>query len=131
MRCSHCGKCCENTEMPLSEADIKRLEKAGFRREDFVQYDSRGYARLQNREGHCVFYDKKRRRCRVYKYRPLGCRIYPIIFSEDEGIIVDDLCPMKDTVSKSEVKKKGMLLVRLLRKLDEEAESRLLRTEQR
>jgi len=67
----------------------------------------------------------------VYKYRPLGCRIYPIIFSEDEGIIVDDLCPMKDTVSKSEVKKKGMLLVRLLRKLDEEAEYRLLRTEQR
>ncbi|RLI14417.1 YkgJ family cysteine cluster protein [Candidatus Bathyarchaeota archaeon] len=131
MRCSHCGKCCENTEMPLSEADIKRLEKAGFHREDFVQYDSRGYARLQNREGYCVFYDKKRRRCRVYKYRPLGCRIYPIIFSEDEGIIVDDLCPMKDTVSKSEVKKKGMLLVRLLRKLDEEAESRLLRTEQR
>jgi len=117
--------------MPLSKADIKRLEKAGFRREDFVQYDSRGYARLQNREGYCVFYDKKRRRCRVYKYRPLGCRIYPIIFSEDEGIIVDDLCPMKDTVSKSEVKKKGMLLVRLLRKLDEEAESRLLRTEQR
>ena len=62
-----------------------------------------------------------------YKYRPLGCRIYPIIFSEDEGIIVDDLCPMKDTVSKSEVKKKGMLLVRLLEKLDEEAESRLLK----
>ena len=131
MRCSHCGKCCENTEMPLSKADIKRLEKAGFRREDFVQYDSRGYARLQNREGYCVFYDKKRRRCRVYKYRPLGCRIYPIIFSEDEGIIVDDLCPMKDTVSKSEMRRKGKMLVRLLEKLDEEAEYRLLRTEQR
>ena len=32
MRCSNCGKCCEKTEMELSNKDIKRLEEAGYRR---------------------------------------------------------------------------------------------------
>jgi Fe-S-cluster containining protein len=40
MRCSHCGLCCEETEMELSIKDINRLEKAGYRREKFTQLDS-------------------------------------------------------------------------------------------
>jgi len=109
--------------MLLSKADIERLEKAGHRRELFVRYDKHGFARLRNHKGYCVFYDLEKNRCKVYKYRPLGCRIYPVIYSEEDGIIVDDLCPMKNTVSNSELKKKGKKLVELLKKIDNEAES--------
>jgi len=38
---------------------------------------------------------------------PLGCRVYPVICSEQEGIVVDDLCPMKSTVSRIELDGEG------------------------
>ncbi|RJS79168.1 YkgJ family cysteine cluster protein [Candidatus Bathyarchaeota archaeon] len=125
MHCSHCGKCCENTEMPLSEADIKRLERIGYPRRTFVRYDEEGYARLLNKDGYCVFFDKENKKCKVYKFRPLGCRLYPVIYSDEEGIVVDDICPMRDTVSKIEIERKGKLLIKLLKILDREAEQRL------
>ncbi|MFW9986574.1 MAG: YkgJ family cysteine cluster protein [Candidatus Odinarchaeota archaeon] len=55
MRCSHCGICCENTEMMLSNADVERLEKAGYTRQKFMRYDNHGFARLRNCQGFCVF----------------------------------------------------------------------------
>ncbi|PMB75174.1 MAG: YkgJ family cysteine cluster protein, partial [Candidatus Bathyarchaeota archaeon] len=71
--------------MLLSEADIKRLEKVGYNREEFVRYDKKGFAKLRNNRGYCVFYNPQKERCKVYNYRPLGCRIYPVIYSEGEG----------------------------------------------
>ncbi|MEM3726522.1 MAG: YkgJ family cysteine cluster protein [Candidatus Bathyarchaeia archaeon] len=121
MRCSHCGICCRKTEMLLSEEDIKRLENLGHSREKFVRYDKKGFAKLRNHRGYCVFYDQQKGRCNVYKCRPLGCRIYPVIYSEGEGTIVDDLCPMKNTVSTKELKRKSVELMKLLHRIDEEA----------
>jgi len=126
MRCSHCGICCEKTEMLLSRADIELLEKAGCTKESFVRYDNHCFARLRNRKGHCVFYNTEKRRCKVYRLRPLGCRIYPIIYSEVEGIIVDDLCPMKNTVANIELKRKGKNLIKLLEVIDSETKTRFL-----
>jgi Fe-S-cluster containining protein len=97
MRCSHCGICCENTEMMLSNADVERLEKVGYTRQKFMRYDNHGFMRLRNFHGFCVFYDVVKCRCLIYEYRPLGCRIYPVIYSEQQGIVVDGLCPMKNT----------------------------------
>jgi len=122
MRCSRCGLCCEETEMMLSEADMKCLERAGYARRDFAQHIEHGFVQLRNKGGHCVFYDMKKRRCRVYRIRPSGCRVYPVIFSEQEGIVVDDLCPMKDTLSKAEIESKGRRVIRLLGTIDREAE---------
>jgi Fe-S-cluster containining protein len=124
MRCSHCGICCEKTEMMLSNADVERLEKVGYNRQEFVRYDRQGFARLKNCHGYCVFYGVEKCRCKVYKHRPLGCRIYPVIYSEQEGIVVDDLCPMKNTVSEKELKRKGKKVIKLLQKIDTEATSR-------
>jgi len=126
MRCSHCGKCCEKTEMLLSRVDIELLERAGYTGENFVRYDRQGFARLRNRKGYCVFYDVERRRCKVYRHRPLGCRIYPIIYSEEERIIVDYLCPVKNTISNNEIKRKGKNLIKLLQRIDNEAKIRFL-----
>jgi len=120
MRCSHCGICCEKTEMQLSKADIRLLEKAGYNREKFVRFNRQGFAQLRNSRGYCVFYQTAKHRCKAYKHRPLGCRIYPIIYSEEEGVIVDDLCPLAGTVSKKEIESKAEKLTRLLQKIDSE-----------
>ena len=123
MRCTKCGLCCEKTEMLLSNADIKRLEKVGLKKK-FVHYNKHGFARIQNFRGFCVFYDIEKSICKMYKYRPLGCRIYPVIYDEQEGIIVDDLCPMKSTVSEIEIKRKGKKVIEFLQRMDNEATSR-------
>jgi Fe-S-cluster containining protein len=121
MHCSHCGLCCEKTEMLLSSADVERLERAGYDRQKFVRFDKHGYVRLKNRRGFCVFYNVEKCRCKIYKHRPLGCRIYPVIYSEQEGIVVDDLCPMKSTISESELKRKGKKVMELIQRIDREA----------
>jgi Fe-S-cluster containining protein len=123
MHCSHCGICCEKTEMMLSEADIERLEKLGFSRQTFARYDRYGFVRLKNCHGFCIFYDLEKCNCRIYKHRPLGCRIYPVIYSEQEGVVVDNLCPMKSTVSETELKRKGTKVMGLLQRIEEEAAS--------
>jgi Fe-S-cluster containining protein len=107
--------------MMLSNADVERLEKAGIHRRQFLRYDKQGFARLRNHRGFCVFYDVEKCRCQIYKHRPLGCWIYPVIYSEQEGIVVDSLCPMKDSVSEIELKRKGKKVIELLQKIDSEA----------
>lgn len=126
MRCSHCGVCCEKTEMMLSKTDIERLKRLGYDRQKFVRYDKYGFARLKNPHGLCVFYDVEKCRCQIYRHRPLGCRIYPVIYSEQEGIVVDDLCPMHNTISKIELKREGKKLIELLQRIDNEAHARVV-----
>ena len=124
MQCSRCGVCCEKTEMLLSEADMARLKKAGYDPKGFMHVNCDGFVRLRNRGGYCVFYDCAGRHCRVYGLRPLGCRIYPVIYCEDEGVVVDNLCPMSWTVSRTQIKAETPKLLRLLRRIDSEAETR-------
>jgi hypothetical protein len=111
--------------MMLSNADVQRLEEEGYIRQRFMRHDRRGYARLRNSRGLCVFYDSEKCRCKAYRHRPSGCRTYPVVYSEDEGIIVDELCPMKNTVSKKELESRGKRVIGLLRMIDEEAASRI------
>ena len=128
MRCSNCGICCTETEMLLSKKDIKRLEKKGFSQNLFVQYDRQGYAQLKNRDGYCVFYDLKNRHCSVYVDRPAGCRVYPVILDEEIGIILDDICESRNSITLSEKKSKGNRVIDLLEVIDAEALSRLSKT---
>jgi len=121
MYCSRCGICCEKTEMMLSNADVEHLEKAGYNKQKFMRYDRQGFAKLKNSHGACVFYDSKKCRCRIYRYRPSGCRTYPVAYSEEEGVVVDELCPMKNTISKKELQNKGKIVIRLLKIIDGEA----------
>jgi uncharacterized protein len=121
MRCSNCGVCCTETEMLLSKKDIKRLENKGFSQNQFVNYDTHGYAQLKNRDGYCIFYDLKNRGCSVYVDRPAGCRVYPVILDEETGIILDSICQSRKTITQSEKKLKGKRVIRLLEKIDSEA----------
>lgn len=124
MDCSNCGVCCTETEMLLSKKDIKRLKSKGFNEGYFAQFDKQGYAQLKNLNGYCVFYDCKNRRCSVYPDRPAGCRVYPVIFDEEKGVVIDNICEAGDTVTEDERNRKGRRVVRLLEKIDAEASER-------
>jgi Fe-S-cluster containining protein len=124
MRCLRCGVCCTETEMLLSKDDIERLERKGYPREFFVLFDKEGYAKLRNVKGHCVFYDVENRRCMVYGVRPLGCRLYPVIYDEEKGIVADEICPAKDRFSEKVLTRKGRKVIKLLERIDAEAENR-------
>jgi len=110
--------------MLLSEKDIKRLESKGFSITQFVKYDKQGYAQLKNLEGYCVFYDLKKRQCSIYSIRPFGCRIYPVILDEERGIVLDDICNSRNTISELEKMLKGEKVIKLLDIIDNEATKR-------
>ncbi|MEM3580743.1 MAG: YkgJ family cysteine cluster protein [Candidatus Bathyarchaeia archaeon] len=116
MRCLRCGKCCRETEMELSSDDIKRLMDAGYHPEDFVVVRDDTPC-LRNVDGWCYFYSPAEKRCRVYRIRPLGCRLYPVIYVDGKGVALDDLCPMRHTVSEREFERKARILKRLLEKI--------------
>ena len=126
MRCSHCGLCCQKTEMLLSQEDTARLEMTGHPSDKFQRHDRQGYAKLRNQKGHCYFYDVAKRRCRAYGLRPQGCHLYPVIYSVEDGIVLDELCPKGNTVSKREIEAKGKKVLKLLEVIDHEAKNRSL-----
>jgi len=105
--------------MELSSTDIERLEEAGYRLEEFAAMDD-DVTRLRNVDGWCYFYSLADKKCRIYGKRPLGCYLYPVVYLVNEGPIVDELCPMRQTISKQELETKGKILFRLLKKMDNE-----------
>ncbi len=105
--------------MELSNEDLQRLEEGGYCKEEFAVRDD-GVTRLKNVDGWCYFYSLAEKHCRVYAKRPLGCFLYPVVYSTDKGPIVDELCPMGHTISEHELSIKGKILVKLLKKLDHE-----------
>ena len=124
MHCFSCGVCCQETEMLLSEEDIERLERKGYHRDFFTLLDKKGYLKLRNKQGYCVFYEAKNHRCRVYAARPSGCRLYPVVFVEAEGIRVDNICRLKSRFNDKNIEQKGIKVRKLLERIDREAKSR-------
>ncbi len=88
-----CGQCCMATEMVLTVEDVERIASLGYRLEDFAEV-RRGFLRLRNHDGRCVFLDPETRGCRIYEHRPLGCRLYPLIYDvEEDTVAMDGFCP--------------------------------------
>jgi hypothetical protein len=46
------------------------------------------------------------------------------VCSDENVVLVDELCPMGRTVSRGELRKKGLNVVELLRRIDTEAKAR-------
>jgi len=124
MSCNRCGTCCLETEMPLSKKDIKLLLEKGYNIEFFSRLDDESYFLLRNINGHCVFFDEKNKKCIVYADRPAGCRFYPVIYDESKGIVVDKICPSKKNWSEHQKKSIGKKVIKLIKKIDSEAEQR-------
>jgi Fe-S-cluster containining protein len=87
----NCVKCCIETRMPLTSFDIERITKQGYRIKDFVVKRKRE-RQLKNRDGRCVFLGDDG--CKIYPFRPEGCRLYPLVYDEDSGKgVIHDFCP--------------------------------------
>lgn len=105
--------------MELSSEDIERLEEKGYRLEEFTIIDD-GVARLRNVNGYCYFYSRAGKKCQIYEKRPTGCYLYPVVYRANKGAIVDELCPMGQTISEQELRTKGIILYKLLKKIEKE-----------
>jgi len=117
--------------MELSSRDVNTLEKAGYPREKFTVTSEDGITRLRNIDGRCYFYNHAEKRCQVYDIRPIGCYTYPVVYSADEEVIIDELCPMGETVSDQEMIAKGKILIKLLKTIADERLEKRLRNNQR
>ncbi|MEL9989804.1 MAG: YkgJ family cysteine cluster protein [Thermoproteus sp.] len=104
-KCIKCGVCCVGTQMELLPEDIERIEALGYKLEDFAVVDGE-IIRLKNVDGHCVFYDPQTATCRIYSERPIGCRLYPLVYDGRE-VYVDKTCPTWNTVSRREIERLG------------------------
>lgn len=121
---NNCIKCCLETRMPLSNQDIERIKMLGFNTKFFIT-SKKGWLQLKNKNGKCIFHNGIL--CTIYKDRPEGCRLYPIIYDKNESIaIFDKDCPYKDNfkISKGVIKK----LYALVSKLEHEKAQRKSKT---
>ena len=51
----------------------------------------------------------------------MGCRLYPIIHDEANGVVVDRLCPSNKKWCENKKKSLGKKVIKLLKKIDIEA----------
>lgn len=93
-----CHECCLETEMPLTRADVLRLEAMGYDPGAFTVVED-GFTFLANVDSRCFFLDIDGQ-CRVYPHRPEGCRLYPLILDEDMSQFkLDHMCPHRSAVA--------------------------------
>ncbi len=121
-RCENVRLCCMDTEMTLTEADAKRLDELGYRRDEYLIHAEDGFCQLKNVDGHCVFYDVESRLCKVYEARPEGCRYYPIVYDvRKRRCTVDRECPSSITITRDDIKRVCHRVKRLVERLMREA----------
>ncbi len=109
-----CYKCCIKTEMLLSINDVEKIKSLGFK-EDYFLIKRNGWLKLKNKHGKCIFL--KNGKCIIYNFRPLGCRLYPLIYDESKGLTIDKLCPFNKEFKASKTDRKVLIkFIRILKK---------------
>lgn len=111
-----CVKCCIETRMPLTRFDIDRISEQGYKIKDFV-VKRRRECQLKNVNGRCVFLGDDG--CKIYSFRPEGCRLYPLVYDEDDGKgVMHDFCPYghEFKVSRDDIEKLNVLIKELDKK---------------
>ena len=90
--------------MLLAQKDVLAIEKLGYKKDQFCFVDKEGFIKLQNMNHKCFFLDAGK--CKIYHYRPQGCRFYPLIFDLDYNkVIIDDDCPLAKTIVRTSIAK--------------------------
>jgi len=104
--------------MPLTREDIERIARLGYSVEEFAVMGSDGVYYLRNTGGHCFFLDEDTGRCRIYPWRPEGCRLYPLVYDMDEGkVTVDSVCPMAATIGEDLTAKYAQALLGIIKRI--------------
>lgn len=110
----HCKECqcpCCTLNIPpfLTKQDIQKISNIyNMKIGNFVDIKTRRdgisvfYAR-QNKNGHCMFYNEKTKKCNIYENRPTDCRLFPLdIIKENNHYywIKYDICKLSNNISK-------------------------------
>ncbi|MEA2036463.1 MAG: YkgJ family cysteine cluster protein [Nanoarchaeota archaeon] len=84
--CKRCAECCIKYIVKLHKADIERIIKLGYKKEDFAEIDKNlkekeNTVLKKNDKYWCVFLTKDQRgySCKIYDSRPIVCKKYPFI----------------------------------------------------
>ena len=94
--------------MMLSLNDIKRIEKLGYKKDEFVVKKD-GFYQLKNKNHRCVFHNGTS--CIIYPNRPIGCQLYPVIYDMDnKKAVLDTDCPYSSLFKITDEKQKKLLL---------------------
>jgi uncharacterized protein len=109
--------------MVLTNQDIENLTNLGYQSTFFVTRRN-GWLQLKNKKGRCVFHDGLH--CTIYRHRPEGCRLYPVVYDKDtRSAIIDNDCPQKQCFLLS--KNKEQQLFALVFLLEKERRERMLK----
>src|SRR3989338_6493312 len=98
----YCGECCKKMLVNVDSKDIKRIERLGYKKNDFVMEDvfdpKRKFLKKQ-KNGWCGFLEKDKNgkySCKIHKNRPKICRDYPFFPGTPKKIkscLPEDLYP--------------------------------------
>lgn len=82
--CTGCGRCCggEPGDIWVTQEERKKIseelqmDEIAFRQQCLRRIDGR--CSIKEKENYdCLFLDAEARRCKIYKVRPLQCRLFP------------------------------------------------------
>lgn len=78
-KCNNCGGCC-NLFVRLTEKDINKIKKAGYKGEYFVEKKDKEKS-LKRVNGNCIFLsiDEGKSKCEIQSYKPKLCMNFPAI----------------------------------------------------
>ncbi|MFX1273077.1 MAG: YkgJ family cysteine cluster protein [Promethearchaeota archaeon] len=104
--CPEVRICCQETEMTITRKDAERINALGYSTTDYSHKVNDGFCELKNVEGHCFFYDKSSKECKIYEARPEGCRWFPVVYHyKKRKCIGDDDCPASPNLTRSDIRK--------------------------
>ncbi|MEZ0344948.1 MAG: YkgJ family cysteine cluster protein [Infirmifilum sp.] len=107
----YCGKCCRRAVVPLLKSDLEKIEKALGDPHLYVEWID-GIPVLKRKNNACIFLDPETGKCRIYEFRPLACRLYPLIYAPGLWVFPDPLCPRSREVSRDTIARCAFLVER-------------------
>ncbi len=111
--CKRCGFCCKGeSTISLSEEEILRIAKfLNLSKSDFLKkYTIKKGNRIEMKvkDGYCIFFDKKKRICKIHPVKPEMCKqwpLIPIIFEDIESFkIIQNTCEGLKNITWEELK---------------------------
>ncbi|MFO8017126.1 MAG: YkgJ family cysteine cluster protein [Promethearchaeia archaeon] len=81
MDCNNCGKCCMNLDaIMLLPSDLSQLKKIDNSFKEKIEKVDGIFYLLPDEEQTCPYFNKKTKKCGIYKWRPKTCRAYPLSY---------------------------------------------------
>lgn len=90
--CCHegCSACCEKGDYPLSDIELRYLMEGYSLLENSVKIQIRQNIKIMEKGGACPFLLNKR--CSIYPYRPIVCRIHGLAYLNKDGVVKLPYC---------------------------------------